>query len=120
MNTIKYDGVEYPDLQTKGFAAQYAFPFANQIITGEGFDIGCNRKEWAYPGAQMIDLVFNDEYDAYNLPNKKVDYIFSSHCLEHLNDWVGALDHWTTRLHRPAEGPPAPRGPAAGPPPRPP
>ena len=32
--------------------------------------------------------------------NKKVDYIFSSHCLEHLNDWVGALDHWTTRLHK--------------------
>ena len=23
MNTIKYDGVEYPDLQTKGFAAPH-------------------------------------------------------------------------------------------------
>tara|TARA_B100000902_G_scaffold98614_1_gene101052 strand:+ start:3237 stop:3728 length:492 start_codon:yes stop_codon:yes gene_type:complete len=100
MNTIEYNGVVYPELQSKGFAAQYAFPFAKQVLTGEGFDIGCNRKEWAYPGAQMIDLVFNDEFDAFNLPNKKVDYIFSSHCLEHLNDWVGALDHWTTRLHK--------------------
>lgn len=100
MNTIKFNGVEYPELQGKGFAAQYAFPFAKQFCIGNGFDIGCNREQWAYPGAQMIDLVFDDEYNAYNLPDKKVDYIFSSHCLEHLNDWVGALDHWTTRLHK--------------------
>ena len=25
---------------------------------------------------------------------------FFPHCLEHLNDWVGALNHWTTRLHK--------------------
>jgi predicted SAM-dependent methyltransferase len=27
-----------------------------------------------------------------------VDYIFSSHCLEHLPHWVDALDHWSSRL----------------------
>ena len=100
MNTIKYDGKEYLELQTKGFAAQYAFSFAKQILTGKGLDIGPNREDWAFPGARMIDLVIPDEFDAFNLPNEKFDYIFSSHCLEHLNDWVGALNHWSTRLHK--------------------
>jgi 2-polyprenyl-3-methyl-5-hydroxy-6-metoxy-1,4-benzoquinol methylase len=31
-------------------------------------------------------------------PDKKYDYIFSSHCLEHLPDWVGVLDYWTYHL----------------------
>lgn len=98
--TITFNGVHYPKLQAEGFAAQYAFPFAHKII-GEnktGFDIGCNREEWKYPGAMPIDPTMN-EYDAYNLPAIKVDYIFSSHCLEHLPDWVGALDKWREALH---------------------
>ena len=33
MNTIKYDGKEYLELQSKGYAAQYAYPFAKQILT---------------------------------------------------------------------------------------
>ena len=70
MNTIKYDGKEYLELQTKGFAAQYAFPFAKQILTGKGLDIGPNREDWAFPGARMIDLVIPDEFDAFNLPNE--------------------------------------------------
>ena len=39
MNTIKYDGKEYLELQSKGYAAQYAFPFAKQILTGKGLDL---------------------------------------------------------------------------------
>ena len=46
----------------------------------------------------MIDPNIDPATDAYNLPDQLVDYIFSSHCLEHLADWVGALDHWHTRL----------------------
>ena len=45
-----------------------------------------------------VDLIFDDEWEAYNLPDKKVDYIYSSHCLEHLPDWVKALDYWTEKL----------------------
>jgi SAM-dependent methyltransferase len=98
--TITFNGVHYPRLQAEGFAAQYAFPFADKIIgKGKtGFDIGCNREEWKYPGALPIDPAMN-EYDAYNLPAMKVDYVFSSHCLEHLPDWVGALDKWREALH---------------------
>jgi predicted SAM-dependent methyltransferase len=27
-----------------------------------------------------------------------LDYVFSSHCLEHLYDWVTVLDYWTFKL----------------------
>lgn len=91
----------YPKLQEEGFAMQYALPFFKKII-GEGktgYDIGCNREEWKYPGALAIDPAINPEYDAYKLPKMKVDYVVSSHCLEHLPDWVGALDKWREVLH---------------------
>ena len=101
--TILYKNKSYPIIQTEGNAAQYAIPFATKFCTGTGYDIGCNRLEWALPGAKPIDLVFNDGYDAFNLPDEKVDYIFSSHCLEHLDDWVSALDYWTSKLNKPTK-----------------
>jgi SAM-dependent methyltransferase len=34
------------------------------------------------------------------LPEGEFDYVFSSHCLEHLVDPVKALEHWKTRLKK--------------------
>ena len=45
----------------------------------------------------MVDPAIN-EYDALNFPYDNLDYVFSSHCLEHLYDWVDVLDLWTSRL----------------------
>jgi len=98
MEIIEHENKIYPIFQTKGYAAKFTLPFATEMLFGEGLDIGCNRPEWAFPGAKLIDLEIDDEWDAYNLPEEEYDYIFSSHCLEHLSDWVGALDYWTTRL----------------------
>jgi SAM-dependent methyltransferase len=98
LDTVSHEGNLYLKLQTNGHAARFAIPFAKELLSGEGLDIGCNRREWAFPGATPIDLQINDQWDAYNLPDKQYDYIFSSHCLEHLPDWVGALDYWSTRL----------------------
>jgi SAM-dependent methyltransferase len=98
MDLIEYKNKKYPHFQTIGNASQFAIPYAKYFCSGEGFDIGCNRTEWAFPGAQPIDLVLNDEWHALHLPNRQVDYIFSSHCLEHLPNWVDALDYWGTKL----------------------
>lgn len=98
MEFINFKGKLYPEYQSKGNAARWIMPFAKEWCKGEGYDIGCNREEWAFPGAELIDITLNNGYDAYNLPDKQVDYIFSSHCLEHLNDWVGALDYWEYKL----------------------
>jgi predicted SAM-dependent methyltransferase len=98
MNTLTYKNKSYPHLQSIGNASQFAIPYAKHFCGGDGYDIGCNRPEWAYPGSIAVDLLFDDEWEAYNLPNKEVDYIYSSHCLEHLPDWVEALDYWTSKI----------------------
>lgn len=94
IKTIEYKGKLYPSFQTQGNASKYAIPFAQEVCTGVGYDIGCMKKEWSFPGSIPIDLSFDDDYHATNLPRIGVDYIFSSHCLEHLQDWVDVMDYW--------------------------
>lgn len=94
MELVEFKGDKYPFFQAKGNASQYAIPFAKHFCTGKGFDIGFCKEEWKFPGAIGIDECLNNEYDANNLPEKNVDYIFSSHCLEHVNDWVKTLEYW--------------------------
>jgi SAM-dependent methyltransferase len=94
IKTIEYKGVSYPEFQSKGNASQFAIPFAKYVCLGEGYDIGCMKREWSFPGSIPIDISFDDEYDATNLPKIGVDYIFSSHCLEHINNWVDVMDYW--------------------------
>lgn len=95
--TINYKTKIYPEFQTLGNAAQFAITFAKHVCIGKGVDIGCNRVEWAFPGAEPVDPVING-YDAFNFPYCDLDYIFSSHCLEHIPNWVDALDLWTSKL----------------------
>lgn len=101
MNTLKYNGREYPKFQDEGNASQFSIPYAKHFCKGYGLDIGCNRQEWCYPGAIGVDLNFNDGNDAFNFEYENLDYIYSSHCLEHLPDWVTALDYWTSKLKLP-------------------
>lgn len=99
MEFIEYKNKKYPKFQSEGYASQYIFPFAKKICFGKGYDIGCSKKEWALPNSIPIDIKFGNGCDAYNLPDDcDVDYIFSSHCLEHLPDWPKALDYWISKL----------------------
>ncbi len=97
IETIEYKGSIYPKLVTEWNAAQYAIPFAKHFCSGIGFDIGTHKPEWGFPGAIPIDPELN-EWHAMKLPEKEIDYIFSSQCLEHIPDYVAALDYWATRL----------------------
>jgi predicted SAM-dependent methyltransferase len=97
---IEYKNKKYPLFQAEGFAAQFAIPYAKKICKGIGYDIGCMKKNWAFPGSIPIDVSFNEGYDALNLPQKNVDYIFSSHMLEHSVDWIVVLDYWTEILKK--------------------
>lgn len=101
IETIEFKDARYPAFQARGFAAKFAFPFAKEIIGDgkEGYDIGCNRIEWSYPGSYPIDPVIATSYDAMNLP-KKVEYIFSSHALEHIPNWVSVLEYWASKIKR--------------------
>lgn len=97
LDTIEFKGEVYPKWQAQGFAAKFCFPFAEQVCKGMGVDVGCNRLEWCFPGAFPVDPIMNG-FDAYNLPSNDLNYIFSSHCLEHLDNWVKVLDYWHTQL----------------------
>jgi SAM-dependent methyltransferase len=99
IETVEYKGRKYPKFQTNGFASRFIIAFAKEVCKGNGYDVGCNREEWSFPGSIPIDPIINKEYDCLNLPQEKVDYIFSSHMLEHVNDWVRVLDHWFDRLN---------------------
>ena len=98
INCISYKEKTYPSFQVMGNASQFAIPFAKHVCSGFGYDIGCMKMEWAFPGAHAIDLSFDDSWDANNLPEKDPDYIFSSHCLEHVPDWVSTMEYWHERL----------------------
>lgn len=141
IDIIEFKEGVYPKFQSQGFAAKFAFPFAEQVCKGMGVDVGCNRLEWMYAsdhyeqtfyggegdfegfknmyevcknyyggsiGAERPDLAAAsfpidptiNSFDAYNFPTEatELDYVFSSHCLEHLPNWVEALDYWTSKL----------------------
>lgn len=96
MDLIEYRGSNYPKFQTEGFASQFSIPYALKFCKGHGYDIGYGKDEWKFPGSNGIDL--KDGTDALSLPEDIVDYIYSSHCLEHLPNWIEALDHWISRI----------------------
>lgn len=92
---ITYNNKNYPDFQAKGNAARFIKPFAIEFCKGRGVDVGCG--EWPLEGAIPVDLERDDHWHALYLP-ENLDYIFSSHCLEHIYDWVEVLDYWTQQI----------------------
>jgi len=98
MELIEFKGKKYPAFQGEGNASQFAIPYAKHVCKGIGYDIGCKKIEWSFPGSMPIDLDFDNEWEALNLPVEKVDYIYSSHCLEHIDSWVETMDYWYDKL----------------------
>jgi len=98
MDLVVFEDEKYPIFQTLGNASQFAIPFAKHYCKGKGYDIGYCKEDWKFPGAIGIDNGI-DGYDANNLPDDSlVDYIYSSHCLEHVENWVETLEHWLSKL----------------------
>lgn len=98
MELVEYKNRKYPFFQTLGNASQFAIPYAKYFCKGIGYDIGFCKEEWKFPGAIGIDLSLNNGFHADNLPEDNVDYIYSSHCLEHVDNWVNTLELWISKL----------------------
>ena len=91
---FEYRGAKYPEYLKHGNAMQYIAPVAAQFCRGHGLDVGAGK--WPLPGAQPVEHANGG--DALALPEGAFDFVFSSHCLEHLADPVAALEHWRSRL----------------------
>lgn len=102
IDTITYADQTYPAFQAAGFAAKFAFPFAKEVCKGNcGYDIGYCKEEWKFPNAIGVDLAANNEYHAMNLPEMKVDYIMSSHMLEHyVGRFQDVIEYWLTKIKK--------------------
>jgi hypothetical protein len=100
MDIIPFKGVGYPAFQAQGNAAQFALPYAVHFCKGIGYDIGFCKEAWKFPGAIGIDHSLANGFHAMNLPQQAVDYIFSSHCLEHVDYWVTTLEYWISCIKK--------------------
>lgn len=93
-----YQGRFYPDYLTAGGASYAIFRIALQHCAGTGVDVGSGH--WPLPGAIPLD--------AHRGPGKtrsirefgdgSLDYVFSSHCLEHIAAWREELALWIAKL----------------------
>lgn len=95
-----YKGKKYPEYIRSGNAVECIEVIAKQFCTGKGLDIG-GFYGWTLPGAIPINIVDNAlPYDAMGIPvgDDKWDYIFSSHCLEHLENPIEALEYWAHNI----------------------
>jgi len=68
--------------------------FERSIFTGKGIDIGCGGD----PVCEDVLQFDQGQGDANRITeyvaDRDFDYVYSSHCLEHMHDPVGALAGW--------------------------
>ena len=100
MEFVSFKDNKYLHFQSQGNASQFAIPYAKHYCKGVGYDIGFCKEEWKFPDAIGIDLSLDNGYHADNLPDEEVDYIYSSHCLEHVDNWVSTLELWISKLKK--------------------
>lgn len=91
---FEYRATLYPDYIRRGNAMQHIAATAAHFCKGKGLDVGAGK--WPLAGAQPVDA--SGFHNATFLPGEEWDYIFSSHCLEHLDNPISALEHWATKL----------------------
>lgn len=99
LETVTFNGKEYPMIQTIGGAALWVREITQHYCVGSGYDIGFSKEEWKLPGSIGIDEAHTSPFNAMNLPCDNMDFIHSSHCLEHVKEnWYNVLDYWLTKI----------------------
>lgn len=96
----EYQNRFYPDYLMVGGASHMIARTALTYCKGDGIDIGAGL--WPLAGATAVD-VWRGPGAGRTLADfrtESVDYVFSSHCLEHVEDWQKELDGWLRPLKR--------------------
>jgi SAM-dependent methyltransferase len=64
-----------------------------RILSGNGIDIGCGSDP-VVPNIRIFDLEQGDANNITRYVNEQFDFVYSSHCLEHMQDAKGAIREW--------------------------
>lgn len=67
--------------------------FFDKYLQGKGIDIGAGSDPIT-PDCTQWDLLDGDARWMLDCPEESFDWVYSSHCLEHLDDPSGALARW--------------------------
>jgi len=93
----EYQGELFPDHLMHGNAQSFIADKAKQFCSGSGIDVGADR--WPFSNARPVrNLPHENAYRMDDIPDASLDYVFSSHCLEHLDRWRDALRLWIRKL----------------------
>jgi len=96
----EYKGKIYPDYLHVGGACNTIFKKALEHCKGEGIDIGAGF--WPLPGSVPTDMFRGPglEKSVDDFEDGSLDYVFSSHCLEHIENWKETLDKWVDKVKK--------------------
>jgi SAM-dependent methyltransferase len=94
---FRYKGELYPANLWGGNAASQIWPKVKQYCVGTGIDVGADR--WPVEGAIPVrNEPLQNAYKLDSFADNSLDYVFSSHCLEHLDRPEEALALWIEKL----------------------
>lgn len=81
-----------------GGAGHAIFCEALKFCQGKGIDVGAGL--WPLPGAIPVDVWrgLGVGKGVLDFEDGSLDYVFSSHCLEHIKNWQEALDEWVKKI----------------------
>jgi hypothetical protein len=68
-------------------------PLEQLVLSGKGIDIGCGFDP-VLPGVRRFDVGDGDANEITKYIHEQFDYVYSSHCLEHMHDPKKALLYW--------------------------
>ena len=82
----------YSDYLKKGNMSQAVKSLTDKYCSGRGIDVGASN--WPISGARVIENKKEENANIINERDNGLDFVFSSHCLEHLDKWQDALKEW--------------------------
>lgn len=107
LNKVKFKNQVVPEYITNGNSARFAKPFFDEVCKGDnGIEIGYGKNEWRLnQNALCYDITDNSQYKndieyLKQFEKNSFDWIFSSHCLEHIKDYKKSLMTWTKYLKK--------------------
>ena len=63
------------------------------VLRGEGIDIGCGSDP-VLPGVMPFDIADGDANEILRHVHRQFDFVYASHCLEHMRDPRAAIAQW--------------------------